>query len=91
MNARRAVDYAKDEHHLLDENEILSPHVENGRLIFAYHDDRATQVAVAGEFSNWQAIALIRETNGIWRAELAPPPPGTYRYKFIINQLQIND
>jgi serine protease AprX len=88
LNARRAVDYAKDENHALDENESLAPHIENGHLVFSYHNDRAAQVAVAGDFSNWQALALTRQTNGIWRAELALPSSGTYRYKFIINQQQ---
>jgi serine protease AprX len=85
LNARRAVDHAGDESHTLDE-EILAPHIADGRLIFSYHQDRAAEVAVAGDFNNWQGLALVKQANGIWRAELAAPPPGTYRYKFIIDR-----
>jgi serine protease AprX len=88
LHAGRAVDYARDEHHVFEANEILSPHIENGHLVFSYHDDRATQVAVAGDFNNWQALALIKQANGIWRTEFVPPATGTYRYKFVVNQQQ---
>jgi serine protease AprX len=88
LNARRAVDYASNEAHSLNDHQLLPPHIEDGRLIFTYHHDRAAQVAVAGEFSNWQALALVKQADGFWRAELASPPSGTYRYKFIVNQQQ---
>jgi serine protease AprX len=85
LNARRAVEYARGETHALDEDEMLAPHIEDGQILFSYHDDLATEVAVAGDFNNWQPLALAKAANGIWRAKIATPPTGKYRYKFIVN------
>lgn len=84
LNARRSVACAGNEIHEL--KELSAPHIQNGRLIFTYHDDRAAQVAVAGDFSNWRGLAFARQADGLWRAELEPPPAGSYRYKFIVDQ-----
>ncbi len=45
----------------------------------------ATSVAVAGEFNNWAATALTRESGtGRWSADLPAARPGQ-RYKYLLN------
>ncbi|HJU54929.1 MAG TPA: S8 family serine peptidase [Pyrinomonadaceae bacterium] len=86
LNARRAVELAGRERHKLDRHE--APRVRNGQLVFFYHDDEAEHVALAGDFNGWnpRCAPLMREADGIWRAEIAPPAAGRYRYKFVVNE-----
>jgi serine protease AprX len=88
LNARRAVDQAQTETHTLDAQEWFSPRIADGRLLFAYHDDAAEQVSIAGDFNDWNPLHTSFEklTDGIWRAEIVAPPVGQYRYKFVINR-----
>ena len=90
LNARRAVERAEAETHTLPDTEALSPRVEDGRLIFFYHDDAVEQVALAGDFNGWDPAAtpFRQQPDGIWRVEVAPPPPGQYRYKLVINRVR---
>ena len=83
VNTGRAVQLAKTEKHAL--NETNPPRVENGRLVFVFHDDEATTVAVAGDFNGWNQHALKRNDSGLWSTEIAVPRPGRLEYKFIIN------
>jgi serine protease AprX len=61
------------------------PVIEDARLVLAYHDDGATTVAVAGDFTGWDARPLEREGEGGWRLALAAPGPGRHRYKFLLD------
>ncbi|HEV8151226.1 MAG TPA: glycogen-binding domain-containing protein, partial [Gemmatimonadales bacterium] len=45
----------------------------------------ASQVEVAGDWSDWRPMALCRSANGVWYVDLAIPP-GNYRYAFRINR-----
>ena len=54
VNARRAVELAKKENHTLKTVGCRPPRVENGRLLFVYHDDAAKSVTVAGDFNSWE-------------------------------------
>jgi serine protease AprX len=85
LNARRAVELGARERHKLETHE--SPRVRNGKLIFFYHDDEAERVALAGDFNNWnpQDAPFVRETDGLWRAEVERPRAGRCRYKFVVN------
>lgn len=47
-------------------------------------DDRATQVDVAGDFSNWNPVPARRCDHGTWCAEIRIPP-GHYRYAFRVD------
>jgi serine protease AprX len=87
VNARRAVDLASRETHHLDGNHFLPPRVEAGKLVFFYHDDLAERVALAGDFNGWGSshTRFVKQPNGIWRAEIAAPPPGRYHYKFVVD------
>ncbi len=44
----------------------------------------ASRVEIAGDFTNWKAIAAKRASNGVWFADLRIPP-GQYRYAFRVD------
>jgi serine protease AprX len=87
LNARRAVDLAGREMHALEHNHFQPPRVENGRIVFFYHDDTTERVALAGDFNGWNAnhTRFAKTANGLWRAEIDSPPPGRYYYKFVVD------
>ena len=87
VNARRAVELARQESHSLNVVGCTPPRVQNGHLVFVYHDDAAAEVAVAGDFNGWSEAAspLRKDSSGLWLAEVKTPPPGSYQYKFILD------
>ena len=87
VNARRAVDLAKTEKHALNVVGCKPPRVENGRLLFVFHDDAANSVSVAGDFNAWNQLAtpLKRNSRGLWSTEIDLPLAGRFEYKFIVN------
>ncbi len=87
VNARRAVELAKNEHHALNTVGCSLPRIEDGHLIFVYHDDAAKSVALAGDFNGWnQAVhPLKKDGSGLWLVELKTSASGRYQYKFIVN------
>src|SRR5206468_407871 len=80
VNARRAVELAQREQHELNGAGCGPPRVENGRLLFVFHDDEAKSVSLAGDFNNWNdgATPLSRDESGLWFAEIEVPQPGRY-------------
>ena len=88
VNARRAVELAKTEVHALNGVGCKPPRVENGRLLFVFHDDAAASVSVAGDFNGWSRVAspLRRNGSGLWSAEIVAPQAGRFEYKFVINE-----
>jgi len=87
VNARRAVELAKTELHALNVVGCKPPRVENGRLMFVFHDDNAHSVSVAGDFNEWNHVAtpLKRNESGLWFTEIVVRGTGRFEYKFIIN------
>jgi serine protease AprX len=87
LNARRAVAESKRERHTLDEGSFGPPRLVEGRMIFSYHDDRARTVQLAGDFNNWNAsrTPFLKESNGVWHAEVLGLQPGSYRYKLVVD------
>jgi serine protease AprX len=85
VNARRAVELAASETHALNVVGCKPPRVENGRLVFVFHDDSANSVSVAGDFNKWDQTSLKRNSSGLWSTEIAVPRTGRFEYKFIIN------
>jgi serine protease AprX len=87
VNARRAVALAKTEQHALKTVGCSPPRVENGRLVFLYHDDEAKSVALVGDFNNWNTALtpLRKDESGLWLAEVEAPKAGNYQYKFIVD------
>lgn len=88
VNARLAVEQALNEKHVLDQKHFEPPRIEKKRLVFFYHDDLAEGVCLAGDFNEWNQSEkpFVQQENGAWRVELALPPPGRYRYKFVIDR-----
>lgn len=87
VNARRAVELAKGERHDLNGRGCKPPRVDNGRLVFVYHDDLAHSVSLAGDFNDWaqQRTPLSKDKSGLWLTEIPAPGPGSYRYKFVVD------
>jgi serine protease AprX len=87
VNASRAVALALREEHELNTVGCSPPRVENGRLVFLYHDDEAKSVSLVGDFNNWNVALtpLRKDKTGIWSVEVETPGPGNYQYKFIVN------
>ena len=85
--ARRAVEAARREAHTSDRDAFSGPRVEDGRVVFTYHDDRAGRVALAGEFNGWDPKRAVFErlSGGLWRIALDAPVAGRYRYKFLVD------
>jgi len=85
VNARRAVELAKTETHALNVVGCKPPRVENGRIVFVFHDDSANSVSVAGDFNGWRQTPLKRNGSGLWSTEIAALRTGRFEYKFIVN------
>ncbi len=87
LNARRAVTEAGREAHTHEECDFNAPRVENGKLVFWYHDDAAQQVSLAGDFNDWnpKQTCFARHASGMWQAALPLLPPGTYQYKLVVD------
>jgi serine protease AprX len=87
VNARRAVELAETEQHDLNVVGCKPPRIENGRLVFVFHDDAAGSVSVAGDFNEWSQTAtpLKRNSSGLWSTEIGVPHAGRFEYKFIID------
>lgn len=87
VNARRAVELAKNEQHALNIVGCSPPRVQNGHLVFVYHDDEARSVSLAGDFNAWNAGSnqLTKDATGLWLCKLATPGPGRYQYKFVVD------
>ncbi len=54
---------------------------------FFCHSPRARQVALVGDFNNWnnRAHGLVRQGPGAEWELTVPLKPGRYRYKFLLN------
>ncbi|HKB66719.1 MAG TPA: S8 family serine peptidase [Pyrinomonadaceae bacterium] len=87
VNARRAVELALREEHELKTVGCSPPRVENGRLVFLYHDDEAKNVSLVGDFNSWDTALtpLRKDKSGLWLAEVEAPKAGNYQYKFIVD------
>jgi serine protease AprX len=85
VNARRAVELATTETHTLNVVGCKPPRVENGRLVFVFHDDSANSVSVAGDFNGWRQTPLKRNGSGLWSTEIRAPRIARLEYKFVVN------
>lgn len=87
VNAHRAVALAKKELHALNTVGCSPPRVQNGHLVFVYHDDEAQRVSLAGDFNGWNGASspLMKDGSGLWLCKFATPGPGSYQYKFVVD------
>ncbi len=87
LNASRAVEEAKRERHTHPECEFGPPRIEGDCLVFSFHHDSANSVMLAGDFNEWDATRdhFVKQSNGLRRAEIELPSPGSYQYKFVVD------
>ncbi len=59
---------------------------QDGTVEFTFFGPAASQVALAGDFNNWQTEAqhLRRDENGWWKLNLKLQP-GEYRFKYLVD------
>jgi serine protease AprX len=88
LNARGALEAAGREQHSSEAHFFCPPRVVDGHLEFAFHDDSALTVSLAGDFNRWdtRTHAFARDNSGVWRARIATPAAGRYGYKLVIDQ-----
>jgi serine protease AprX len=71
------------------EKEHNSPYINplKKTITFYIENDCAALIALAGSFNNWAPDVLLMQPgkNGIWKIEMPMLPPGTYQYKFFID------
>lgn len=87
VNARRAIEAALVETHDLTPLGCESLKLSDGKVRFAYHNDTAQSVALAGDFNNWDGTAskMMKDQKGLWTIDVGALAPGRYQYKFIID------
>ncbi|MFC1848826.1 alpha/beta hydrolase-fold protein [candidate division CSSED10-310 bacterium] len=64
---------------------------QNQTISFYFRRGYASQVAVAGTFSQWEQLPMNQIETGLWYVKTDPLPPGEYQYKFVVDQEWIND
>ena len=76
VDARQAVYLAKSETHQLETVGCGPPRIENGKVLFFFHDDHAVSISLACDFHGWDGnrTRLQRDEHGLWRAGIAAPP-----------------
>lgn len=87
LNAGLAVEKARNETHFLDSASHFPPRVEGRQIVFSYHEDHATHVALCGDFNEWQTddTLFVQNEHGLWQAAIPCQPSGEYRYKFFVD------
>lgn len=87
LNAKLAVEEAIKETHFFDHEALTLRRVEGRKIVFLYHDDNAKTVNLVGDFNNWNPSEnpFFKNDDGLWQTEIFNPPPGKYRYKFMID------
>jgi serine protease AprX len=87
LNANLAVREASRETHFPGVETYTPPRVENGKIVFRYHNDLVQSVFLAGDFNDWKRgeIQFTECSDGIWRAAINCLKPGKYRYKFLVD------
>jgi serine protease AprX len=88
VNARRALEHAATERHVGDSDAFSPPRVVDGKLEFVYHDHEAENLAVAGDFNEWNPTEASDRRDGVFRVAVDLPSPGRYRYKFVVDRTQ---
>ncbi|CAN5436029.1 hypothetical protein BH09SUM1_BH09SUM1_17840 [soil metagenome] len=64
-----------------------SPMVKGNSVFFFVYDAKAMKVDVAGTFNNWKTFTMFRNPKdpGMWGVRYDNLPPGTYSYKYVID------
>lgn len=66
--------------------DALFPHERGGRVVFSLEATPDAEVALVGDFNNWDdhAIPMRHTGDGVFEAAVALEP-GSYQYKFVVN------
>ncbi len=101
VNARRAVAEARRTAGGPLSGLPASPQVQPDRVRFVYFDPgrktpdsgQAGPVALVGSFNGWnpQGYALQPLSPGLWEISIPLPPPGSYRYKYLLDGGWVDD
>ncbi len=56
------------------------------KVTFSLLAPEAQTVALAGDFTSWQAepLSLKKQKSGVWKIAV-PLPPGSYQYRFLVD------
>lgn len=62
------------------------------RATFSLEAPNAGEVAVGGDFNNWNAEAhpMTKDKSGVWKKTVMLPP-GRFEYKFLVDEQWRND
>lgn len=60
------------------------------RVLFQYRNAKAKQVAILGEFTNWQPQAMVSDASGLWKY-IVELEPGEYAYFFSVDNRAMRD
>jgi serine protease AprX len=87
LDAREAINEARKERAIIEHKVIPSPLIDEGALVFRYHDPDAKSVALAGDFNEWDgaSLPLSKNADGLWQIVVPAPLPGRYCYKYVLN------
>jgi len=85
INAARAVRSAAGEAHADRAFDDLAPRRVGDAIVFRYHDDAASRVEIAGDFTGWGPVPMTRDDRGHWTVSLPVPDPGRWSYKFLVD------
>jgi serine protease AprX len=93
LNARRAVAESLREQHTLDGAAYGPPRVSTGGVLFSFHDDAAREVALAGDFNDWNPslTRFVKGADGVWLANVEGLLPRSYRYKLVVDGTRWTD
>jgi enterochelin esterase family protein len=70
---------------------LLSPVVKGRTVTFSIYAPDARAVQLAGEMTWPDKPAMTKAADGIWSVELKDVKPGTYRYSFLVDGLNVID
>lgn len=62
------------------------PHIGERHITFILHDHLAHQVLLFGSWDGWAGQVMIELEAGVWQVELPLLSPGSYEYKYLLNE-----
>jgi serine protease AprX len=88
IDAGRAVLLAAADRHRVEADIARSPVIDDRGARFFLHDHRASSVEVVGSWDGWRTpgVPASAVEPGLWEARLESARPGTYDYKFLVNE-----
>ena len=60
-------------------------------VVFQIYAPKAEKVAVTGDLPWDKPVTFTKEENGVWKGRISKLVSGIYRYKFIIDGIQVYD